>query len=455
MLSQTSVRVLERESARESSVADTAVDELTYQSGFGNEFACEALQGALPRGQSSPQRPPYGLYAECLSGTSFTMPRALNRRTWTYRIHPSANARPLRHRDSGLWRTAPLPGGWLPNPLRWSPFAFPDEPVDFVDGLATLCANGDPEAQTGIAIHVYRANRSMVDRAFYCADGELLLIPESGNLRVVTELGVLHVVPREFLLVPRGMRFRVELPEGRARGYVCENYGAPFRLPELGPIGTNGLANARDFQYPVAAYDDNGRGCEIIAKAGGQLWAGELDHSPFDVVAWYGSLAPCKYDLANFMTLSTASYDHPDPSIYTVLTSPSEVPGTANVDFCALTPRWMVAEHTFRPPYFHRNVMTEFMGLIQGAHEAKVGGFVPGGASLHNAGVAHGPDTQTFARACIAELEPQKFAGSYAFMLETRSPLRLTGFAAQAPELQSDYAECWGGLDSRFNPERP
>ncbi len=421
-----------------------------YQSGFGNEFASEALPGALPRGQSSPQRPAYGLYAEALSGTSFTAPRATNRRTWVYRMRPSTSGGLFRKCGNGLIRTAPLASDWSPNPLRWSPFPIPDAPTDFVGGMATLCANGDPENQSGVAIHIYRASRSMGERVFTNSDGEMLIVPQQGRLHVVTELGILEVEPREILLIPRGLRFRVDLPDGTARGYVCENYGAPLRLPELGPIGSNGLANARDFLFPVAAYEDRDARCELVCKAGGNLWAAELDHTPFDVVAWYGNLSPCKYDLANFMTIGSVSVDHPDPSIYTVLSSPSDTPGTANMDFVGLAPRWLVAEHTFRPPFFHRNVMSEFMGLILGAHEAKAGGFVPGGASLHNACVAHGPDASTFERASSVELAPQKFTDSYAFMFETRYPLRPTEFAAGAAELQQDYHECWQGLKKHF-----
>jgi len=430
--------------------ADQGAVAAGYQSGFGNEFATEALPGALPRGQNSPQRPAYGLYAEQLTGTSFTAPRAFNRRSWVYRIRPSAVSGLYRKIDPGLIRTAPLAESWIPNPLRWSPFPMPQAPADFIQGLATLAANGDPRLQAGMAVHVYCANRSMVDRAFSNSDGEMLVVAQQGRLRVVTELGILDIQPREFLLIPRGLRFRVELPEGEARGYVCENYGAPLRLPELGPIGSNGLANPRDFLAPHAAFEDRGGAFELIAKAGGNLWAAQTDHSPFDVVAWHGNLAPCKYDLANFMSIFTVSIDHPDPSLYTVLSSLSDTPGTANLDFVALAPRWLVAENSFRPPYFHRNVMSEFMGLITGAHEAKAGGFVPGGASLHNAGVAHGPDTRSFERASAEALVPQKMADSYAFMFESRYPMALTEFAAGAAELQRDYHECWQGLKKHF-----
>jgi homogentisate 1,2-dioxygenase len=424
---------------------------LQYQKGFANELSSEALAGALPNAQTSPQRPAHGLYTEGLTGTSFTAPRHETRRTWVYRIRPSVVSGPFGQIDPGLVRTAPLPSVWSPNPQRWAPFPIPDLPTDFIQGLATLAANGDPGMRVGMAVHVYVANRSMTDRAFMNLDGEMLIVPQQGKLHVTTELGLLSVKPTEILVIPKGMRFRVALPEGASRGYVCENYGMPMRLPELGPIGSHGLANIRDFLAPVAAFDAVERPCQIISKASGCLWAADMDHSPFDVVAWQGNLAPYKYDLSRFMTVSSVSFDHADPSIYTVLSAPSDTPGTANVDFVGFTPRWMVAEHTFRPPYFHRNVMSEFMGLITGRHEAKADGFVPGGASLHNSGVAHGPDNTTTKAAMAADLVPQKFDQSYAFMFETSYPLRLTEFALGSPQLHQDYAQhSWQGIERLF-----
>jgi len=422
-----------------------------YQSGFGSHFETEAVPGALPRGRNSPQRPPLGLYAEQQSGTAFTAPRAENRRSWTYRIRPSAGHGPFRRIDGRLIRTAPAAEvETSPNQLRWSPFPIPAEPADFVDGLMTIATCGDAAAQAGMAAHVYAANRPMERRAFYSADGELLIVPQQGRLRLRTELGILDVDPGEIALVPRGQRFAVELRDGPSRGYVCENYGAAFRLPELGPIGSNGLANARDFLAPVAAYVEDEAPWQIVAKLGGALWAAEQGHSPFEVVAWHGNLAPFKYDLARFMTIGTVSFDHPDPSIFTVLTAPSDLPGTANVDFVIFPPRWMVAEDTFRPPWFHRNVMSELMGLIHGAYDAKAEGFLPGGASLHNSWSAHGPDVATHARASAAALAPQRIDGTMAFMFETRYLLRPTRFAAETPALQSDYLDCWQGFPRHF-----
>ena len=425
---------------------------LKYQTGFGNNFSSEALPGALPLGRNSPQKAPYGLYAELLSGSAFTAPRAENRRTWVYRIRPSAMHKPFVRIDKHLLRGAPFDEmAPPPTQLRWNPLPIPVLPTDFVEGMVTMAGNGDAATQTGMAAHIYAANRSMTERAFCNADGEMLILPQQGRLRLVTELGVLETAPGEIALIPRGMRFRAELPDGPSRGYICENFGAAFRLPELGPIGSNGLANTRDFLTPVAAYEERDTPHELVTRFAGNLWSATMAHSPIDVVAWHGNLTPCKYDLANFMVIGSTSFDHPDPSIYTVLTSPSDTAGTANADFVIFPPRWLVGENTFRPPWYHRNVMSEFMGLIHGVYDAKAEGFVPGGASLHNAWVAHGPDAETFERASNAQLEPHKVKDTMAFMFETRYILRPTRHAIEAPELQQNYFQCWQGLQKHFN----
>ena len=434
------------------SQADAAVQALApYLTGFGNEFATEAVAGALPVGQNSPQRPPLGLYAESISGTPFTAPRHVNRRTWLYRIRPSADHPPFERRDNGLLRSGPFEDAEAPpNRLRWNPPPFPETAQDFVDGLVSLAGSGSPAIGAGAAAHLYLANRSMVDKVFFNADGELLIVPQEGALRLVTEMGVMELGPLEIAVIPRGVRFRVELTAGRARGYVCENYGQALRLPELGPIGSNGLANPRDFLSPVAAFEDIERPTELIQKFQGQLWTTTLDHSPLDVVAWHGNYAPYKYDLRRFNTINTVSFDHPDPSIFTVLTSPSDTPGSANVDFVIFPPRWLVAEHTFRPPWFHRNVMNEFMGLITGVYDAKAGGFEPGGSSLHNCMAAHGPDVESWRRASEAKLEPHKIDDTMAFMFETRWTLHPTAHALAAPWLQRDYDQAWSRFPKLF-----
>jgi homogentisate 1,2-dioxygenase len=394
---------------------------LRYQSGFGNEHATEAVPGALPQGRNSPQRAPFALYPELVSGTAFTAPRAENRRSWLYRRQPSVVSGNYAAHAQPHWLTGGAAGVVMPpEPLRWGPFEIPAEAADFVDGLRTVCANGDAEAQAGIAAHVYVANRSMERRALVNADGEMLLVPQQGRLVITTEMGVLDVAPGQLALLPRGIAFKVALPDGPSRGYVCENYGAMFRLPELGPIGSNGLASARDFQAPVAAFEDNGGSYEIIKKFGGHLWRATMPQTPFNVVAWHGNLTPVRYDTRHFMTIGSISFDHPDPSIFTVLTSPSDTPGTANCDFVIFPPRWMVAEDTFRPPWYHRNLMSEFMGLVYGQYDAKPEGFRPGGASLHNCMVPHGPDEEAFEKASST----------------------------------ADYAACWQGLKDSFKAPR-
>jgi len=425
-----------------------------YLSGFGNEHATEAVAGALPAGRNSPQRPPFGLYAEQLSGTAFTAPRRENRRSWLYRMRPSAAHDAYRLAKQGLLHSGPFAEGAVsPNRLRWDPQSAPSDPTDFVEGLVTFAGNGSPAIGAGLSIHLYAANRSMVDTVFASADGELLIVPQAGRLHLLTELGKLDVSPGEIAVVPRGVRFRAELPDGAASGYVCENHGALFRLPELGPIGSNGLANSRDFLAPVAAFEDVDRPTRVVHKFLGRLWETTLDHSPLDVVAWHGNLAPYKYDLARFNTIGTVSHDHPDPSIFTVLTSPSDTPGTANCDFVIFPPRWMVAEDTFRPPWFHRNVMSEFMGLVHGVYDAKEGGgFAPGGASLHNCMSAHGPDRHSHDAAAAAKLAPHKIEDTLAFMFESRWVIAPTAFAMESPTLQRDYDACWGSFEKAKLP---
>jgi homogentisate 1,2-dioxygenase len=428
-------------------------EQLHYQSGFGNEFATEAAKGALPHGQNAPQKSKLGLYTEQLSGTAFTAPRAVNRRTWSYRIRPSVTHQPFEEHAMGMVRSGPFTE--VPTPptqLRWDPLPIPKDATDFIDRLVTIGGNGDPAMLTGVGIHMYACNRSMKGRFFANADGEMLIVPQHGKLLLFTELGKIGIAPGEICVIPRGIKFRVDLLDGEARGYICENYGAYFRLPDLGPIGANGLANARDFLAPVAAYEDVEGDFRVINKFLGHLWSAKIDHSPLDVVAWHGNYAPYKYDLANFNCINSVSFDHPDPSIYTVLTSPSTVAGTANCDFAIFPPRWIVAEHTFRPPWFHRNVMNEFMGLILGEYDAKAEGFLPGGASLHGCMSGHGPDAETFEKASHGDQKPVYLKDTLAFMFETNMVVRPTRFALESRILQHEYYECWQGLKKHFKP---
>ncbi len=424
---------------------------LQYLSGFGNEFATEAVAGTLPVGRNSPQQVAHGLYAEQLSGTAFTAPRHVNRRSWLYRMRPAALHQPFKLLQSGKFHNDFDAAPATPNQLRWDPLPLPQQPADFIDGMVTMAGNGSAAVQTGCAIHVYAANRSMQERFFYDADGELLIVPQLGRLRIATELGIVEVEPQEIAVIPRGVRFRVELVDGQARGYVAENFGAALHLPELGPIGSNGLANSRDFLTPAAAYEDREGDFELLAKFQGRLWSARIDHSPLDVVGWHGNYAPYKYDLRRFNTIGSISYDHPDPSIFTVLTSPSDTAGVANMDFVIFPPRWLAAENTFRPPWFHRNVASEFMGLVHGAYDAKAGGFVPGSASLHNCMSGHGPDAASFEKASAADTsKPDHILDTMAFMFETRCVIRPALQALESAQLQQDYHECWQGLRKRY-----
>ena len=429
--------------------------QLQYQSGFGNEFATECLPGALPIGRNSPQRCAYGLVAEQLSGTAFTAPRADNRRAWLYRIRPSAMHRPFEQVDAGLFSgdfSAPA----TPNQLRWDPLPMPTSPTDFVQGLVTMAGHGSAQGQSGAAVHLYAANTGMADKVFYNADGEMLIVPQHGRHRFVTELGIIEAEPHEIVVLPRGVRFRLELPDGPVRGYVCENYGANFRLPDRGPIGSNGLANARDFLTPVAAYEDVERPTELLAKFQGNLWSAQMGHSPLDVVAWHGNYAPYKYDLRRFNTIGSISFDHPDPSIFLVLHAASDTPGVSSIDFVIFPPRILAMQDTFRPPWFHRNIASEFMGLVHGTYDAKAEGFVPGGSSLHNSMSAHGPDAATFEKASHADLsQPDVITGTMAFMFETRCVLRPTRHAMRSPQLQQDYYRCWQDIPKNFTPDTP
>lgn len=423
---------------------------LRYMPGFGNDFETEAREGALPQGQNSPQRCAYGLYAEQLSGSPFTAPRGTNERSWLYRLRPSVkHVGRFREIELPHWKTAPhvVRHGLPLGQLRWDPAPIPDEALTFLTGMRTMTTAGDVFTQAGMAAHVYLVTESMVDEVFYNADGELLIVPQQGSLRLVTELGIMQICPAEIAVIPRGMKLRVELVDGPARGYVCENYGAKFTLPDRGPIGANCLANPRDFKTPIAAFEDRDTPHRVVVKWCGGFHETSIGHSPMDVVAWHGNYAPCKYDLRNFSPVGAIAFDHPDPSIFTVLTAPSGEAGTANVDFVIFPERWLVAEHSFRPPWYHMNIMSEFMGLIYGRYDAKEEGFLPGGISLHNCMLPHGPDTDAFAKASTAELKPVKLTGTMAFMFETRFPQQLTRYAAELPTLQDDYPACWSGLE--------
>lgn len=424
-----------------------------YMTGFGNEFATEAVAGTLPVGRNSPQKVAHGLYAEQLTGSAFTAPRGANRRSWLYRIRPSVLHGAFSPLPAGRFHNV-FPSPATPEQLRWSPLPLPQGPVDFIDGLYTMGGNGGPGHHAGIGVHLYAATADMADRFFYNADAEMLIVPQLGRLELRTELGMLEVEPQQIAVIPRGVRFAVHLPDGQARGYVCENFGALFKLPDLGPIGANGLANPRDFETPQAAYEQREGEFELVAKFDGALWRADIGHSPLDVVGWHGNYAPYRYDLRRFNTIGSISFDHPDPSIFLVLHSPSDTPGTSNIDFVIFPPRWLVAQDTFRPPWFHRNLASEFMGLVHGAYDAKADGFVPGGCSLHNTMSGHGPDAATFEKASNADLsQPDVITDTMAFMFESRGIIRPSAQALAAGHRQVQYQTCWSGLSAGFAPD--
>ncbi len=425
-----------------------------FNSGFGNSFETEALPGALPQGMNSPQRCDYGLYGEQLSGTAFTAPAHQNERTWCYRIRPSVkHSKRYQKIDLPYWRSAPNidPDVISLGQYRWDPIAHSDQPLTFITGMHTMTTAGDVNTQVGMASHIYLATASMVDDYFFSADSELLVVPQEGRLRFCTELGIIDLEPKEIAIIPRGLVFRVVVLDGPARGFVCENYGQKFELPGRGPIGANCMANPRDFKSPVAAFEDREDPSSITVKWCGQFHKTEIGHSPLDVVAWHGNYAPVKYDLRTYCPVGAILFDHPDPSIFTVLTAPSGQPGTANIDFVLFRERWMVMENTFRPPWYHKNIMSELMGNIYGQYDAKPQGFVPGGLSLHNMMIPHGPDREAFERASTSDLKPEKLDNTMSFMFETRFPQHLTAFAAKEAPLQQDYIDCWESLEKKFD----
>ena len=425
-----------------------------YMSGFGNDFQTEALPEALPDGQNSPQKCNYGLYGEQLSGTAFTAPRSQNERRWCYRIRPSVkHTHRFKKIDFSYWKSAPhvLPDVASLGQYRWDPIPTSSNDHTWLTGMYTMTTAGDVNTQIGMAAHTYLVTKSMQNEYFYSADSELLVVPQVGKLRFCTELGILDVHPQEIAIIPRGLVYRVEVVDGPARGFVCENYGQKFNLPGRGPIVANCMANRRDFKAPVAYYEDKEIQSIVTVKWAGQFHQTQINHSPLDVVAWHGNYTPYKYDLNAYCPVGATLFDHPDPSIYTVLSAPSGVEGTANVDFVLFRDRWSVAEKTFRPPWYHKNVMSELMGNIHGQYDAKPEGFIPGGMSLHNMMLPHGPDKAAFEAASNAKLEPQKLENTMSFMFETRFPQHLTKFAASEAPLQDDYIDCWIDLEKKFD----
>lgn len=406
-------------------------------SGFGNTLSSEAIAGAIPPHQNSPRRPPFGLYAEQLSGTGFTAARADNRRTWCYRVRPASQRTdfaPLAHpRLAGEFPGAPVVELTGFPPLAGAP------EHDFLDGLVTLCGAGDARLRTGYALHRYAATRSMESRAFYSADGDLLILPERGAFTLLTELGALAVAPGSLAIVPRGLAFSILLHDEPIRGYVAEPFGGGFRLPERGPVGANGLADARHFHAPAAWHEDRlAPGFTLVAKLGGALHAAPLDHTPFDVAGWFGNHVPYVYDLADFSPVGNTLLDHGDPSIYCVLSAP-------NLDLIVFPPRWDATAHTFRPPYFHRNTIAEINGILRDdEHHAP---FVPGCVFITPPLTPHGVGGRTVERERARDDDaPYRVHDSLWFQLE--SPLAPV-LAAWAHPVE-DWSATWPSARSYF-----
>ncbi|WED44063.1 homogentisate 1,2-dioxygenase [Legionella cardiaca] len=414
-----------------------------YLAGFGNYHQTEAIPGALPKEQNSPQQCQFGLFAEQLSGSAFTRPRHSNLHSWLYRTLPS-----VVHEDYKPYEKACLityAEMQAPNPMRWTPQPPLTVIKDFIDGLFFLAGSKSANA------YIYQCNQSMQKRYFSNSDGEMLFVPYLGELTLFTEFGKLSLAPGKIAVIPRGVKFRVDLDSSFAAGYLCENMGQPFSLPQLGPIGSNGLANPRHFVYPYAAFENIHDEVQLLCKYQQKFWSAKSNHSPLNVVAWHGNYAPYTYDLALFNTINTVSFDHPDPSIFTVLTSESNTPGVANLDFVIFPPRWMVADHTFRPPYFHSNIMSELMGLITGEYDAKKEGFLPGGVSIHNCMTAHGPDNDTYRSVINEELKPTRYQNTLAFMFETKKPWLVSEQALSHSTREKNYSACWQHLPCNFD----
>ncbi|ORX94816.1 homogentisate 1,2-dioxygenase [Clohesyomyces aquaticus] len=441
--------------------APTATDPYSYQCGFGNRFASESIPSVLPRGQNCPQRVKYDLYSEQLNGSSFVSARQALQHVWMYRIRPSVVHGELSRSDlnsklEAYFGPANPRVEYNPSQQAWNPFpvpeASPSSSIDFVHGLRTVAGQGDPTSKQGIAIHIYTANASMQNRAFCNNDGDFLILPQQGRLDIQTELGNVMVRPGELAVIQAGIRFKVSLPDGPSRGYIQEIFGAHYELPELGPIGSNGMALPRDFEYPVASFDlDSSSIWEIVYKLAGTLHSCHQPHTPFDVVAWHGNYAPYKYAIEKFINMANVERDQADPTIYCVLTARSIIPGVSLTDFLVFTPKWISTTNTFRPPYYHRNMSTEVMGLVYGTYGGSSHVLEPGGLSYEASYMPHGETYETWKMATTQDLRPTRACeDTLAFMFHVSVPLMLTQWAMESPARNPTDVKVLAGFEGHF-----
>ncbi|KAH9874017.1 hypothetical protein IAQ61_004645 [Plenodomus lingam] len=446
-----------------------ANDPYNYQAGWGNRHQSEVIPGTLPVAQNNPQEVRFGLYTEGITYSAFAAPRAHNYSTYMYRCRPAAAHNgyvPFESKSNiqNCFLSLNPKVATLPEQAEWRPFPLPkeEEKIDFANGLHTLAGSGDPNIREGLALYVYMINSSMERRAFCNADGDFLICAQLGTLDIVTEMGKIFLQPGEICVIQRGIRFCMNLaPDTKvARGYITEVWGSMWELPDLGPLGGHGLANPRDFLYPVAAIDDNLHvDWQIVNKINGELVAIQQDHSPFDLVAWHGNVVPYKYDLTKFSSQNSTSIDHTDPSIFTVLTAKSRDPLTPLADFLWFGPRWDVATNTFRLPYFHRNSASEFLACLYGQGLGRSDDFQPGGGSFEGGHTPHGGFHEGYQHGMrIHESQPEKIlTEQLTIMIESSRLFLWTEWARKGCGVIDEHGtnyKVWEALPDRFSANK-
>ncbi|GAD98612.1 homogentisate 1,2-dioxygenase, putative [Paecilomyces variotii No. 5] len=424
-------------------------DPYRYQVGFGNRFVSEAVPDTIPRdGRNLPQRANYDLYIEQLNGTTFVTCRKDMFNVWFHRIRPSCAHKALKpleykHDIVSVFSSQNEGVSFVPFNNEWGPLEIPLEskPTNFWQGIKTILGHGDPTLKEGVAVHQYAANLSMDKEAFVNHDGDYLFVPQQGRLDIQTELGRMMVLPGELFVIPAGLRFKVSLPDGPSRGYIQEIFGSHFELPDLGPIGSNGLALPQDFEIPVASYDLDTSSWEIITKLAGKLYHYEQAHTPFDVVGWHGNYVPYKYEIEKLLALSS-SKDQLDPSAYTILTAKSKIPGVSITDFCAFTPKWVNSLNSWRPPYYHRTMGAEVMGMVRGEYGGSAKTLEPGALTCDNAYVPHGETYDAWKKHAFVDLEPTLLGAGV---------LSITKFALERHnQIKPMREELWDNMHGHF-----